>query len=700
MTNRRDFIKNSTLAGAGLLVADSMMNQTFANAILSSEESQSLRFRQIHLDFHTHESIQDIATQFDPEEFAATLKKASVNSVTCFARCHHGYIYYDTKNNPERHHPFLKRNLLKEQIEACHKLNIRVPVYTTVQWDKFSALKHPEWLIRDEDGKPYSGNQKAFDAGFYEHLDVMTSYRDFLKEHITDLFESVPVDGVFFDIFHVFPNANFVAVEAMIKQGLNPAKEEVRYEFYKKTMREFKQEFMDYVKKLDKKAGVFFNGGHIGPSIRPELSSFSHLELESLPSGGWGYLHFPLTSRYARNLGKDIMGMTGKFHTSWGDFHSLKNQAALEFETFSMLALNAKCSIGDQLHPKGKLDGATYDLIGNVFGKVAQKEPWCEGAKAKTDIALFSSEEYNTVSSPRTPEQMMGAIRMLQEGKHQFDIIDSYSELSDYKVIIMPDSIPVNDSLKQKLENYTAKGGSIIASFQSGLTIDKKNFAVSNFGISLVGDAPFSPDFIALTGEGIGKNLPQTELVMYLKGMEIKPTTANILANANVPYFNRTWEHFNSHRHTPSTSKIGYPAVTQNGKNIYFAHPIFTMYAQNAPRWCREIFLNALEMLLPEPLVKMPNAPTAMLATLNEQKAQNRQVLHVLYYVPERRGSQFDVIEDIIPIYNTKISIKTPSKPSKLTLVPENKPLTFDYQNGRVVFVLPELRGHQMVEIR
>ena len=62
----------------------------------------------------------DIAVDFDPESFADTLERAHVDSVTCFARCHHGYIYYDTKKNPERKHPHLKRHLLEEQIEACH----------------------------------------------------------------------------------------------------------------------------------------------------------------------------------------------------------------------------------------------------------------------------------------------------------------------------------------------------------------------------------------------------------------------------------------------------------------------------------------------------------------------------------------------------------------------------------------------------
>ena len=44
-----------------------------------------LPYRQIHLDFHTSEAIEGIGADFDPDEFAGTLAKAHVNSITVFA---------------------------------------------------------------------------------------------------------------------------------------------------------------------------------------------------------------------------------------------------------------------------------------------------------------------------------------------------------------------------------------------------------------------------------------------------------------------------------------------------------------------------------------------------------------------------------------------------------------------------------------
>jgi hypothetical protein len=56
-----------------------------------------LRFRQVHLNFHASPLIPGIAAAFTAEEFARALSEARVNSIACFAVCHHGLSYYPTK---------------------------------------------------------------------------------------------------------------------------------------------------------------------------------------------------------------------------------------------------------------------------------------------------------------------------------------------------------------------------------------------------------------------------------------------------------------------------------------------------------------------------------------------------------------------------------------------------------------------------
>lgn len=107
MSDRRNFIKQTSLLGAGLVFIDPFIRKGIARPFnnLDAGAAAALRFRQVHLNFHTSGLIEEVAKSFDAEEFASTLKKASVNSVTSFARCHRGYLYYNSKKHPERIHP-------------------------------------------------------------------------------------------------------------------------------------------------------------------------------------------------------------------------------------------------------------------------------------------------------------------------------------------------------------------------------------------------------------------------------------------------------------------------------------------------------------------------------------------------------------------------------------------------------------------
>lgn len=686
--DRREFLKVATAMGAvaGFSVAEAQPGQG---------QQARLRFRQVHLDFHTSEHIPGVASEFDPEEFAEIVQRAHINSVTCFGRCHHGWIYYQTRKFPERRHPTLARNLLEEQIEALHKRDIRAPIYLTIQWDHFTANAHPEWLCRDENGAPI-GN-RTFEPGFYRRLCVNSPYRDFLKEHIQEVLQLLPVDGLFLDIVTPVACACRWCVDLMEKRGLNPADASDRQRFGLETINAFKLEMTGFIRQFNRECTIFYNAGHIGPRHRPVAKAYTHWELESLPSGGWGYLDFPLKVRYTRTLGMDSLGMTGKFHTSWGDFHSYKNQAALEFECFHMLALNAKCSIGDQLHPKGRMDRAAYELIGKVYEQVETKEPWCEEAQAVVDAGLLTPEEFLGGGARQIPPAAFGAVRMLQELKVQFDVLDSKSDFSKYKVLILPDRIPVSSELGEKLDRYVAQGGALLASFESGLNEAGTEFQLRCLGVRYKGPAPYSPDFILPRGP-IGRGLAETEHVMYLRGKEVEPAGAEVLAPCVIPYFNRTWQHFCSHRHTPSSGKEAYPAVLRNGRAIYFAHPVFEQYHENAPRWVKILVRNALAMLLPEPVLEV-DGPSTLLATLNEQRAQQRWVVHLLHYIPERRGQAFDVIEDVIPLYDVPVRVRCPRTVKQVELVPERKLLPFEVAAGQVRFRVPVVRGHQMISL-
>jgi len=665
----------------------------------------NLPWRQIHMDFHTSEVIAGVGSEFDAEEFADVLAKAHVGQVCCFARCHHGMMYYDSKRDPERVHPHLAdRNMLKEQIAACHRRGIRVPIYTSVQFDHYTARRHEDWIVRNEDGSIF---QKGFDTdSFRQWLCVNTPYVEWLRRHVRDIFECITeVDGLFFDIVRTHDCSCKWCREGMAAKGMDASSKDERRRYGHEVVMRFVLEMTEYVRQFSKDCSIYYNEGDIAPNRTATLAGFTHLEFDALPSGNPdGYTTLRRRGRFERNLGRECVAMTGKFHTTWGDFHSFKNFASLEYECYQALSLNCRCLIGDQLPPSGKIERPVYELVGRVFGEVERKEPWCHGAKALTDIAVLAGEG----------ESMRGATGMLVEGGHQFEVLDNSMDFSRFKVVVLPDRVSMTDELAAKIDEYVTKGGFVLASFEAGMDEEKKRFVVKCLPVEFAGDGPIALDGQPARGRVIGDNcyadyvvprgaigrgLPETEHVMYHNGVEVLAAAgAEVLADVTQPLFWRMAEHFTSHRQTPSSGKTSYPAIVRKGNVIYFGHRVFGMYSEFAPLWVKKMVLNAVELLLPEPLLRH-NGPSTMETTVNEQAKGKRWVVHLLHYVPAPRARKLCIVEDVIPLYDVKVSLRADVKVKGVRCVPGGEKLNFGVTSARIEFVVPKVAGHQMIEI-
>ena len=653
--------------------------------------SEKIAVRQIHLDFHTSEKIPDVAAEFDPEVFAETFRAAHVDSVTVFARCHHGWLYYPSKRFPERIHPNLKnRNLLSEQVDALHRAGIKAPVYITVQYDYLTARTKPEWLVRRPDGSHHGGC--FHEAGFYQALCVNTGYYDFLEAQTIEVMELLgeKLDGLFFDIVGTRACSCAACRKEMEERGIDFADPAETEKFGKFVIDRFRNRMSGVVRRYSKHCTIFYNAGHIGPYIRESENAFSHFELESLPSGWWGYLHFPTTARYARTLGKPCLGMTGKFHTEWGDFHSLKNQAALEFECFKMMSFGFASSVGDQLEPCGRLNPATYQLIGNVYARLEERAEWAFPSVPVTEAALVTPEG----AEANVPDCVYGASQMLEELALQFDIVDVTQDFGKYRLLILPEGLKVRTDYVKKLDAYVKKGGKIIAVCDGGMT-DGGNYP-DFFGVNYVGRSKGN-DFVIANGT-IGKDLPEgNEFVVEADSCRIDPVgNAEVLMWANVPYFYREGRNFCSHLYTPSSKRGRRPAVIRNGNVLLFSPKIFTQYRKKAPYWCKAMMRDAVDLLLGEQKLLRHNGPSTVQLSLLDQPEKGRMTLHILHYIPVRKCTDMDVIEERTKTYGLEIRIASPYPLLSVRLVPEGTLLAVS-EDGK--FTVPEVDGYQIVEL-
>lgn len=653
---------------------------------------KDMRYRQVHLDFHTSPAIGSVGERFSKKQFTAALKAGRVNSVTVFSKCHHGYSYHPTEVNEM--HPGLKFDLLGAQLEACREADINAPVYISAGLDEKAAVVHPEWLSV---GSPSAGNDFVGSA-HYHLLCFNTPYLDLLTAQVGEVMRRYNPVGLFLDISDVRHCYCSRCLASMRKKGRNPLNAADVHAHGEEVYAEYCRRIKEEVYKYNPETAIFHNAGNIARGRRDLAYQDTHLELESLPTGGWGYDHFPMSAAYVRSLGMEYLGMTGKFHTTWGEFGGFKHPNALRYETALSVAFGAKCSIGDQLHPDGEMNASTYRLIGAAYKEIEAGEAWCRGASAVSDIAILSAEAFS-LRDARHNAPDTGAARMLLEGKYLFDIIDLETPLENYKLIILPDRITPGEALATRLNSYLAGGGKILATGESGLNPEKTGFALK-LGAVYEGPNPYKPSYM-IPDEGIGTVNGVTSYVMYEQAQNIVPDTgAKVFAYLAEPYFNRTPEHFCSHQHTPDKPDSLRGAAVFTGKTAYIGWNVFEDYAVKGSLCLKELVTGAIEMLIGSTkTVKAENLPDRGIVTLTRQPAQNRFVCHVLFAHTCLRGKGIEVIEDAVPLHNVGISVKCPEKPKSVKLVPDMRDLPFTYGAGSVSFTVPEFLIHQMIEI-
>jgi hypothetical protein len=654
--------------------------------------------RQVHLDFHTSEAISAVGERFDKRRWQRALRLGCVNSITIFAKCHHGWSYYPTRVG--QRHPSVKRNLLGEQIAACHEIGVRAPIYFTVGWSANDAEEHPAWCVRKRDGSiartaPVA-NVKPSDPrppGSWTHLCPSGRYLDLILRQTAEICGMFDVDGVFYDITNGPPCYCPNCLGEMKDSGLDCDNDR---DVIRQNIRKWHR-LMDECNRVvhgsHEQATVFYNGtaGIYQPWMHDRMT---HYELEDLPTTWGGYEKFPLRSRYFANKGSPFSAMTGKFHTWWGEFGGFKHPDALRFEAAAMIAYGARCSIGDQLHPSGELDPATYRNIGAAYKYVRRIEEYgLDGQPASTlGLWLSGPGEANLRADVVSDDQ--GTVNMLLESQMDFRVVDPGGDLDGFEAIVMTGNVRLDKKSADRVKAFLRRGGGLLVMGQSGLDEVGRKFMI-DVGAKYLGPARYQQDYLVVGGR-LGTGLVESPFLCYSAASRVQVTTGRVLATIREPYFDRTVEHYCSHQNTPNRLiPASHPGAVRKGKVVYLAHRLGDMYYNHGARLHRDLFRNTLRLVYPRPTL-WTQMPSAAQVTIIHQANRRRYVAHLLYGPSLKRGRCL-VIEDLVPLRNVPVELRVSEKIRRVHLVPQEKPLPVRRLRGAVRVIVPEVACHQAV---
>lgn len=608
--------------------------------------------RQIHLDFHTSPFIPDVAADFNPDAFAETMAEARVESVNIFAKCHHGMSYYPTKVGTV--HPELKRrDLLGEMIEALHRRDIRAPIYTCVVWEEDVAAQHPEWRQMRADGTfcqvaTSADNQTVVPGRWHFNSFIHPEYQDYFEAHMLELLDGYATDGFWIDILFLDQGACFNPASIREREKLGLLEDTVanNAQFESLMQQKFCERFTRLIHDKSPKATVFYNSTNRAfadsrYSWARRVDHQTHCEIESLPSGFWGYYHFPKYARQAQMWDKPFLGMTGRFQKMWGDFGGIKPQAALEYECFRMQGLGGSCCVGDQMTPIGVLDQGAYRLIGKVYEQIESAEPFYAGTQAAPQGALLLAGDPGQ-DEVQTGQSEEGAVIMFEELHYDVAVIDRSDSLDGYAFVTLIDSTPITPEFKESLQAYHAQGGKLILSHRAGFDAEG-NWALDFLPIQVGAAQPLHPAYWK-TDPSVSADHADDFRVIYQQGLRVEGgSETETLVQRYLPYFKRSDLKYCSHFQTPADPKSTPEAAVIAGEGfVYFADPIFSEYRQAGNTFIRDIFGSILAQRIAPPRITEgldPHVHAYGRCSGHDLK------ITLVNYVPCRKALAVDVIE-------------------------------------------------------
>jgi hypothetical protein len=691
-------------------------------------------WRKVHIEYHTSRHMPRLAQRFDPNEFGERLQAAHVNGATVFAKDMYGYCYFPTKQG--RMHPNLAFDLLGAQVAALRRRKIWVLAYFMLTWNPELAERHPGWLVVHQPGdksrprpEQVSEAQKAFtntlkpdapshpkasatpagppaeDKGYRAYLwQFCIAREEFLKgelDLIRELVSGYELDGVWLDGGGSPPCYCDECVRQLRKKGLDPFDAGVQYAHKE----ELRQSFLERIHRVIKKTrpgclvcpqnqGTFYDLVRRAPLV--DCSSQEALFTDAVH---YGYHYFPTVIRYARGFGIPFHGCTVCFKDFWADFGGLKSPAQMHTEVAAFVAQGARCDIGDQVPPDGRLEPAIYHVIGHAYRHIERIEPYLEQAVPVTEAALLGSGD-----APCN-EVNYGWVKLLTEARVQFDIVERATKWEErYALVILPENYWVDQATAARLQAFIAGGGAVIAAHTSAVRAGTQKSWLERYGLEYAGLSPFTPAYMVPVANFTG-DIPPYPYALYEGASQwrAKPP-AEVLAVLGEPLFQRSPEHYMSHQQTPFDHTTAYAAVARSGKVALVAFPLGQSYYNQGFWPYRQAFQKALRGVLPAPLIQTDAHLTTELSLTHQAASlaagrRERYMVHIVNFSPARRTPKHtDFHDDPIPLTDVTVRVNLPLRATTARALYAGKNLPVRYAaGGGVEFLVPRVEIHEVV---
>ena len=336
---------------------------------------------------------------------------------------------------------------------------------------------------------------------------------------------------------------------------------------------------------------------------------------------------------------------------------------------------------GFQLYYKQMRDGSfptyRFQSMKALRNYVIKRKKWLNEKETIPEVALIYSRKgyehkLRSVYQPWNGENdaINGVLQGLLDNQLNVDILMDHhidEMLYNYPVAVLPEWTNIGDELKQKLIDYTKKGGNLIV-IGMGATKEFSN------EFNLDSNSFFNNSFVAT------QELP---LNLIKQGYTFS-NESGIYAYSEVD---------KRYQFGSVSKKIDYG----KGSLSCLGFDLGKLYLKERSATLKGILMKVIENADYSPVCKVVGSHLPLHFILN--KEENVHLISVLNVGGEHRSPEVMTFDFIPPLPAFELEIKTNTPPKKVQLQPSNIGLNYKYEEGLLTVKLPSIATHQIIAI-
>lgn len=699
-------------------------------------------YRRMLLDMHIPDWDEEFLAQYDPDALADAYSVAGAEGVLFYCKSHLGLNYWPVPVGAI--HPAAKnRDLVGELHSALLARSIAPAAYHSVVFDNWAVENHPEWAALPISHR--KGIDRPWLRGRYGTASVANpEYREYEQTQIRALLERYEFDALFLDM--VFWNAVSIDEASTAAFREHTGRDiPTRLDWTDPDFLEFQSAREQWLRSfLDELVAT-------AKDVRPEIAITHNL---AFGTHGW-YTGQKITGSNVDDFasgdiygGRDeqlviskIMQRLGRrqpaeFMTTCAvDLRrhgAVKSEHMMTVEALGTVAHAGAFLFIDAIDPRGAINLDVYRRVGRAFDHVRAFESEVGGVPIE-DVGIYYSNDARVLpwesgteladiglDRPRGMETgksllphvtaVTEAAAKLQRAHILFGIVteDSLDALENYRVLILPDLVRINDRELQAFRRYVRHGGALYASGRTSLLNSDgtlyDDFALADvLGVHLKGHedgqtifttprsdlvaAAIHPQHHLDHGTGphdVGYGYPQPQLALPRLSTV---TDGTVHATLTLPYGYPSPGSLHGHdfasiHSSPPWEERNEPTLVESsfgeGRSFYSTAPLETYQGEAGER----LFVSIVEELLGGPTTLAATAHPVVWVTGYRQPERHRVLVSALAY------------DTRAPFPTTSVTIRYCPAPNELVheiTEVNGARLPHRLADGIVEFTVPEL---------